>query len=85
MDCITYGTLKGISSVGISFSINRGRKTDNQRIEFDVSIIPGRTIQGGKEADRYLRVVQKNLVRFTIEKSRKNTEKSLGNILDLIS
>lgn len=52
MDCITYGTLKGISSVGISFGINRGRKTDNQRIEFDVSIIPGRTIQGGKEADR---------------------------------
>lgn len=36
--------------MGILLSINRGRKADNQRIEFDVSIVPGGTTQAGEAA-----------------------------------
>lgn len=51
MDRVTYGAQRGISSMGILFSINKGKKADNQRIEFDISIVPGRTIKGGEAAD----------------------------------
>lgn len=51
MDCITYRAQKEVSSVGILFSINRRRKADNQRIEFDVIIVPGRTTRAGEAAD----------------------------------
>lgn len=36
---------------GFHFSINSRRKADNQRIEFDVSTVPARTVQGREAAD----------------------------------
>lgn len=50
MDCINYRAQKEVSSMGILFSMNRGRKAGNQKIEFDV-IVPGRAIQAGEAAD----------------------------------
>lgn len=41
MTCINYRAQKEVSSMGILFSMNRGRKADNQRIEFDVIIVAG--------------------------------------------
>jgi len=37
-----------LTSVGILFSINRGRKADNHRIEFDASIVSERITQEGE-------------------------------------
>lgn len=51
MDCINYGARKKINSMGTLFSINRERKADNQRIEFDLSMVPERTIPAGEAAD----------------------------------